>query len=265
MAETLTITRPDDWHLHLRDGDALAVTVPATAGVFRRAIVMPNLVPPVTTVADALAYRARILEAVPAGVEFDPLMTLYLTDVTTPDEIRRAADSEHVHAVKLYPSGATTNSDAGVTTSETSAGTTSMSYDAFAALVRARRTHMLVERDLAVDPEIVESLCELATWAPNHKRTHPWRFAAFTGEGRGRLGAAFVADMVERGIGDAGKHAKTLTKYGAHADRARRSGARHTITPPSTRRTAMPSRPASRTSCSAPPHSDWPRSGRRLP
>jgi len=115
MADSLTITRPDDWHLHLRDGAALAVTVPATAGVFARAVVMPNLVPPVTSVADALAYRSRILEAVPSGVRFDPLMTLYLTDTTSPDEIRRAADSEHVHAVKLYPSGATTNSDAGVT------------------------------------------------------------------------------------------------------------------------------------------------------
>ncbi len=115
MAETLTIARPDDWHLHLRDGAALAVTVPATARVFARAVVMPNLVPPVTTVADALAYRSRILDALPEGLGFEPLMTLYLTDTTSPEEIHRAAESEHVHAVKLYPSGATTNSDAGVT------------------------------------------------------------------------------------------------------------------------------------------------------
>jgi dihydroorotase len=115
VTDLLELTRPDDWHLHLRDGAALAATVPATARVFRRAIVMPNLVPPVTTVADALAYRARILEHAPAGSGFEPLMTLYLTDDTTPDEIRRAAASEHVHAVKLYPAGATTNSDSGVT------------------------------------------------------------------------------------------------------------------------------------------------------
>lgn len=115
MTDHLELTRPDDWHLHLRDGEALAATVPATAGVFRRAIVMPNLVPPVTTVEAALAYRERILAAAPGGSGFEPLMTLYLTDNTTPEEIRRAAACEHVHAVKLYPAGATTNSDSGVT------------------------------------------------------------------------------------------------------------------------------------------------------
>jgi dihydroorotase len=111
---TLTLTRPDDWHLHLRDGAALGVTVPATAHVFARAIVMPNLVPPVTTVAEAEAYRGRILEAVPRGVAFEPLMTLYLTSRTSADEVRRAADSGLVVGCKLYPAGATTNSDAGV-------------------------------------------------------------------------------------------------------------------------------------------------------
>lgn len=111
----LTITRPDDWHLHLRDGEALKTVLPHTAAQFARAIVMPNLKPPVTTTALAGAYRERILAAIPEGMSFEPLMTLYLTDNTPPDEIRRAKDSGFVHAVKLYPAGATTNSDAGVT------------------------------------------------------------------------------------------------------------------------------------------------------
>ena len=111
----ITITRPDDWHLHLRDDDALAAVLPHSARQFARAIVMPNLRPPVTTVAAAAAYRQRILAALPEGMNFVPLMTLYLTDNTPDDEIRRAADSGFVHAVKLYPAGATTNSDAGVT------------------------------------------------------------------------------------------------------------------------------------------------------
>ena len=115
--DTLTLTRPDDWHLHLRDGAALAAVLPCTAAQFRRAIVMPNLKPPVTTTAQALAYRSRILAALPVsgpGSGFTPLMTLYLTDRTPPDEIRRAKDAGIV-ALKLYPAGATTNSDAGVT------------------------------------------------------------------------------------------------------------------------------------------------------
>ena len=111
----LTLTRPDDWHLHLRDGEALRAVLPHSARQFARAIVMPNLRPPVTTVATAAAYRQRILAALPAGMKFEPLMTLYLTDNTLGDEIRRAADSGFVKAVKLYPAGATTNSDAGVT------------------------------------------------------------------------------------------------------------------------------------------------------
>lgn len=119
MQQTLTITRPDDWHIHLRDGVSLATTVPDAAKQFGRAIVMPNLRPPVTTVEQAAAYRERILAAVPVGlnggIKFDPLMTLYLTDNTPPDEIDRAKASGFVHAVKLYPAGATTNSDAGVT------------------------------------------------------------------------------------------------------------------------------------------------------
>ncbi|HRL37497.1 MAG TPA: dihydroorotase, partial [Ottowia beijingensis] len=113
-SETLTITRPDDWHLHVRDGAALASVVPHTAARFGRAIIMPNLRPPVTTTVQALSYKERIAQAVPASMAFEPLMTLYLTDVTPPDEIARAAEAGIV-ALKLYPAGATTNSDAGVT------------------------------------------------------------------------------------------------------------------------------------------------------
>jgi dihydroorotase len=113
--KTLTITRPDDWHLHLRDGDALKAVLPHTARQFARAIVMPNLKPPIRTVDDARAYRERILAAVPPGVAFEPLMTLYLTDNTAPDDIIRAKQSGFVKAVKYYPAGATTNSDSGVT------------------------------------------------------------------------------------------------------------------------------------------------------
>ena len=112
--QILTLTRPDDWHLHVRDGAAMAAVVPHTAAQFGRAIIMPNLRPPVTTTAQALSYKERIAQAVPAGTAFEPLMTLYLTDITTPDEIARAADAGIV-ALKLYPAGATTNSDAGVT------------------------------------------------------------------------------------------------------------------------------------------------------
>ncbi|HEY5580832.1 MAG TPA: dihydroorotase [Rhodoferax sp.] len=111
---TITLTQPDDWHLHVRDGEALRTVVPHTAAQFGRAIIMPNLRPPVTTTAQALAYQERIQAAVPPGVQFQPLMTLYLTDNLPPDEIKRARDAGVV-AVKLYPAGATTNSDAGVT------------------------------------------------------------------------------------------------------------------------------------------------------
>ncbi len=113
--DTLTLTRPDDWHVHLRDDAMLAAVLPDTARQFARAIVMPNLKPPVRTVAEAAAYRDRILTALPAGARFTPLMTLYLTDNTTPEEIFKAKASGFVQAVKYYPAGATTNSDSGVT------------------------------------------------------------------------------------------------------------------------------------------------------
>ncbi|MDA1343617.1 MAG: dihydroorotase, partial [Proteobacteria bacterium] len=112
--KTLTITRPDDWHVHVRNGTILKAVLPHTARQFARAIIMPNLKPPVTTVDQALAYRDEILAAVPMGVDFTPLMTLYLTATTTAAEIKNAAASEHIHAFKLYPAGATTHSDSGV-------------------------------------------------------------------------------------------------------------------------------------------------------
>ncbi|HXC38922.1 MAG TPA: dihydroorotase [Burkholderiales bacterium] len=111
----LVITRPDDWHLHLRDGQALCAVLPHTARQFARAIVMPNLKPPVTTVALAKSYRERIFAALPKGASFEPLMTLYLTDSTSEAEIQAAVESGFVKAVKYYPAGATTNSEAGVT------------------------------------------------------------------------------------------------------------------------------------------------------
>jgi dihydroorotase len=113
--QQLTLIRPDDWHLHLRDDALMRSVLPDTARQFARAIIMPNLRPPVTTTEQALAYRERILAALPAGITFEPLMTLYLTDKTSAQEIRKAKQSGMIHAVKLYPAGATTNSDAGVT------------------------------------------------------------------------------------------------------------------------------------------------------
>lgn len=113
--QTITITRPDDWHLHVRDNEYLADVVPHTAAVFSRAIIMPNLNPPVTNVEKVLAYRERILAALPKESSFEPLMVLYLTDNTSAEDIVNAHTNPHVHAVKYYPAGATTNSDAGVT------------------------------------------------------------------------------------------------------------------------------------------------------
>ena len=126
----IRLTRPDDWHVHLRDGAALRAVTSATAQVFRRAIVMPNLRPPITTTAAARDYRERIRRALPAGSAFEPLMTLYLTDDTSADEIERARASGFVHAVKYYPAGATTNSQSGVTS-------LARAYRALAAMERA--------------------------------------------------------------------------------------------------------------------------------
>jgi dihydroorotase len=143
--ETLTLTRPDDWHLHLRDGEAMRSVLPDTARRFARAIVMPNLKPPVRTVAEAAAYRDRILAALPAGLAFEPLMTLYLTDNTAPEEIARARASGFVRAVKYYPAGATTNSDLGVSAVE-------KTYPALAAL-EAEGMPLLVHGEVT-EPEV---------------------------------------------------------------------------------------------------------------
>ena len=141
----LTLTRPDDWHLHVRDGEALAAVLPHTARQFGRAIIMPNLKPPVTTVEQAAAYRDRILAALPAGMAFEPLMTLYLTDNTPASEIAKAAAAGFVKAVKLYPAGATTNSDAGLTAIE-------KAYDTLAAMADAGLP-LLVHGEVT-DPQI---------------------------------------------------------------------------------------------------------------
>jgi dihydroorotase len=144
MTDTLTITRPDDWHIHFRDGAAMQSVLPDTARVFGRAIAMPNLRPPVVGVADAAAYRERLLAAA-AGTAFEPLMTLYLTDNTSPDEIRRAKASGFVHAVKYYPAGATTNSDSGVTE-------LTKAYPAIAAMEEVGMPLLL--HGEVVDPEV---------------------------------------------------------------------------------------------------------------
>jgi dihydroorotase len=144
MNDTLTLTRPDDWHIHFRDGAAMRSVLPDTARVFGRAIAMPNLKPPVASVADAAAYRDRLLSAA-GGTTFEPLMTLYLTDNTQPDEIRLARASGFVHAVKYYPAGATTNSDSGVTE-------LAKAYKAIAAMEEVGMPLLL--HGEAVDPDI---------------------------------------------------------------------------------------------------------------
>jgi dihydroorotase len=142
----LTLTRPDDWHLHLRDGAVLADVLPHTARQFARAIVMPNLKPPVTTTELAGAYRARIRAALPAGLDFDPLMTLYLTDATPAEEIRRAKASRFIHGIKLYPAGATTNSASGVTSLERCAGALEAMQEVdLPLLVHGEVTHAVVD------------------------------------------------------------------------------------------------------------------------
>jgi len=158
----LTLTRPDDWHLHLRDGTAMAAVLPHTARQFARAIVMPNLKPPVTTTAQAVAYRKRILQALPAGLSFEPLMTLYLTDNTPADEVRRAKASGIVQGVKLYPAGATTNSDSGVTdVRRTRAALEAMQLLGLPLLVHGEVTHANVDvfdREQVFIDEVMELL-----------------------------------------------------------------------------------------------------------
>ena len=142
----LTLARPDDWHLHVRDGTALAAVIAHTARQFARAIIMPNLQPPVTGVEQARAYRARILAALPADSAFNPLMTLYLTDNTTASDIQAAAADDSVYAVKLYPAGATTHSDAGVTDiSNTWAALEAMQSHGLPLLVHAEITDTVVD------------------------------------------------------------------------------------------------------------------------
>ncbi|MFM1884998.1 MAG: dihydroorotase [Pseudomonadota bacterium] len=146
MTDTLTLRRPDDWHLHLRDGEALAAVLPHTARQFARAIVMPNLKPPVTTTALAAAYRSRILAALPSGARFEPLMTLYLTDNTDPAEITRAKASGIIHGCKLYPAGATTHSDSGVTDIQRIEGVLErMAAEGLPLLVHAEVTHESID------------------------------------------------------------------------------------------------------------------------
>lgn len=143
--DRLILRRPDDWHLHLRDGPWLTAVVPAAARAFGRAIIMPNLRPPVTTVQAAAAYRQRILAALPRGTAFEPLMTLYLTDVTSPAEVAAARRSGFVHAIKYYPAGATTNSDSGVTQ-------LARAYPALAAM--EREGMVLAVHGEVTDPEV---------------------------------------------------------------------------------------------------------------
>lgn len=143
--DRITITRPDDWHLHLRDGEALKAVLPDTARRFARAIIMPNLRPPVTNLEAATGYRDRIIAALPSGSGFMPLMTLYLTDNTRPEEILAAKASGLVHAVKYYPAGATTNSDSGVTDVR-------KCFDAFGAMIEAGMP-LLVHGEVT-DPEV---------------------------------------------------------------------------------------------------------------
>jgi len=145
--KTLTITRPDDWHIHVRNGAILQTVLPHTAAQFARAIIMPNLKPPVTSVAQALTYREEILQAVPTGANFTPLMTLYLTAATTVEDIKVAAECEYIYAFKLYPAGATTNSDAGV------ADVTAI-YPLFAAMEK-------YELPLLLHGEVTDESCDI--------------------------------------------------------------------------------------------------------
>ena len=201
MSTSLTITRPDDWHLHLRDGEALKTLVPASAKQFARAIVMPNLKPPVTTTQAALAYRERILSALPAGMDFDPLMTLYLTDVTPPTEIARARAAGIV-ALKLYPAGATTNSDAGVTDlSATYPTLEAMAEASMPLLVHGEVTHDHVDifdRERVFLTEVLEPLLARVPGLKIVMEHITTREAAhFVSEGPPRLAATITAHHLQ--------------------------------------------------------------------
>ncbi len=160
--DRIELTRPDDWHLHVRDGEAMRTVLPFTARQFARAIIMPNLVPPVVTTAQALDYRERLLAALPEGAAFEPLMTLYLTDNTPPEEIVRARDSGHVAGVKLYPAGATTNSASGVTDLlRCDAALAEMERQGMPLLVHGEVTHAHVDifdREAVFIDEVLEPL-----------------------------------------------------------------------------------------------------------
>lgn len=161
---TLTLRKPDDWHLHVRDGELLQAVVPDTARCFARAIIMPNLKPPVTTTQLALAYRQRILAAIPVGSDFTPLMTLYLTNNTAASEIATAKQSGHIHAVKLYPAGATTHSDAGVTNIQhTYAALEKMAEVGMPLLVHGEVTDPqtdIFDREKVFIDKVLEPLCQ---------------------------------------------------------------------------------------------------------
>ena len=208
--DRLTLAAPDDWHLHVRDGAALDAVVAASAAQFRRAIIMPNLRPPVTTVAAAAAYRERILAALartwtdgPAPA-FEPLMTLYLTEATSPDEIRRAVDSGIVHGVKLYPAGATTNSDAGVRSVDAVMPVLEqMARSGLPLLIHGEvvdedidlfdREAVFIERTLAPLRERLPELNVVLEHITTEEAAHYVRDAKAAASGPGRLGATITA------------------------------------------------------------------------
>jgi len=180
MSDRLTLLRPDDWHIHLRDGAVLPHTVGDAARTFGRAIIMPNLVPPVRNAAEADAYRQRILAARPAGSRFEPLMVLYLTDNTSPEDVRAAKASGFVHAAKLYPAGATTNSDSGVTSIDkifpaleamAEVGASTCAINRFIALQRQGLDASAALQEAAAPPGVgrfVSATLHIALSAPTH-------------------------------------------------------------------------------------------------
>ncbi|MCA3219664.1 MAG: dihydroorotase [Burkholderiales bacterium] len=196
--QELTMTRPDDWHLHLRDGAAMADVLPYTARQFARAIVMPNLKPPVTTTAAAQAYRQRILDALPAGLDFEPLMTLYLTDNTSPEEIRRAKASGIVHGVKLYPAGATTNSDSGVTSLARCAAALQAMQDVdLPLLIHGEVTHQHVDvfdrEKFFIDEQLIPLRRQFPDLRVVFEHITTKEAAQYVSSAEGRIGATITA------------------------------------------------------------------------